>query len=1414
MGFRSKQIKRLSVVLFVGLLLVGLYSFFSKDNSQSSIFTQESLDLDPQIASEVDRSPAQVNSKKTPKAAVLPLTSKTEQVPEILANEPRLKRWEKFTSLSEIPFDESDPKKYFQRRQTLELTFFNEKFKFNRDQEEISKTGSLVWTGRHLGNQQSLATIAIKDGVIVADFNLVKRYFSIRYDPVYNNILIEFDLSKPPTTGDCTEKTKGPLPIPAPKPQEAFNSDPFWNRMQKTLLPDAQAADAAIINILVLGRTGVPSITLNAENAVNYTNQAFTRSGVNIQLNLLYSGPIAQASTDEWAGPKTAAYDDLLTQYGPDMVMFLNSACTSGTSGTCGKAAYFLPTSNSLGSGWAAILKAEYLAHEVGHMIGADHNAAVAGTSSPSYARGWTDGIPYSAGFDKNGTIMSYTYARYPYFSSPAQYGSASQNNARIMNENSSIVAGRMPLQALAPLADQTVNEYSSVSFSAPDTGYIYVFYDDDSYALSNSAISYQWYKDSNAISGATSRTLSLANVRAANNGIYKVVITQKFSPPMSAQATLTVRPAPVITLNPVSQSVAVGATVTFSGAATGAPLTYQWYKNSVTISGATLATYAITNVQTTHAGAYNFRVTNSGGSVSSNSANLTVGSAPVITTQPLALTKVVGSAASFSVVATGTALTYQWMKDGVAINGATQANYSIASVATTHNGQYSVKVSNTLGQVTSNAVQLSVGSVPVITTQPLPLTKAVGIAASFSVVASGTDLTFQWMKDGAAINGATQANYSIASVATTHNGQYSVRVSNTFGQATSNAVKLAVGSLPVITTQPLPLTKAVGSAASFSVVASGTDLTYQWLKDGVAVNGATQPTYNIASVAATHTGQYSVRVSNTFGQIFSNAVALTVGNLPSISTQPLPLIRALGGAASFSVVATGPSLTYQWLKDTTTIAGATQPTYNIANIVTTDAGLYSVKISNSYGVATSNAVKLTVGSSPAITTQPLPLGKVLGNTASFLVIATGDSPLTFQWSKDGSPIAGATKPAYDIASVAATDVGEYTVKIKNPYGDVTSNAVALTIGSLPVLTTQPLSLTKVVGGAASFSVVATGGPLTYQWLKNGINIVGATQPTYSIASAATTDAGQYTAKVSNSYGNVTSRGAQLSVGNLPVITTQPLPLTQALGSAASFSIVATGTGLTYQWLKDGNTISGAIQATYNIASLAATHAGLYSVRVSNTYGDVTSNTVALTVGNSPVITTQPLPLTKTVGSPASFSVAATGTGLTYQWLKDGNNMSGATQATYNIASVTTTHAGQYSVKVSNTYGSATSNSVTLAVGVAPTITTHPKDQEILLGNDLTLTVTSSGTPPFTYQWFKNSVKLPGATQAVETILNATESMSGSYSVVVSNSYGTATSQTALVKWRTFPAPVSGSSLPLPITDADITSSGGFNENP
>jgi hypothetical protein len=456
-------------------------------------------------------------------------------------------------------------------------------------------------------------------------------------------------------------------------------------------------------------------------------------------------------------------------------------------------------------------------------------------------------------------------------------------------------------------------------------------------------------------------------------------------------------------------------------------------------------------------------------------------------------------------------------------------------------------------------------------------------------------------------------------------------------------------GIAPTIVTPPANQTVLEGSTATFNVTAIGTaPLAYQWLKSGVAIAGATANSYTTPPTTVTDSGSlFSVTVSNAYGKVTSITATLTVTaatSPPAITAQPVSTSVCAGAAAKLSVTATGAA-SYQWSLNGAAIAGATSAAYAISSAASTQAGDYTVAVTNSKGSVMSSVATVVVGSS--ITSNPVNLTVAATQTATFSVAVTGVGPFTYQWyaagaaGAVGAAISGATSSTYTTpALTSASNGSQYYVKVTDACAAAltsTPATVTVTTGNVPpTIVTQPVSQTVAIGGTATFTVTAVGSPtLTYQWYQvpagttTGVALPGATSTSYTVPATATlqsNDQDAYYVIVSNPYGQAVSLQAKLTVGaGIQIaIANEPVTAYANTGAPASFSVKATSTApLTYQWYvappgsSTFTSISGATAATYTIPSTTLIQSGsVFYVTVSNgTTAAVTSTSAGLFVG-------------------------------------------------------------------------------------------------------------------------------------------------------------------------------------------------------
>jgi len=270
----------------------------------------------------------------------------------------------------------------------------------------------------------------------------------------------------------------------------------------------------------------------------------------------------------------------------------------------------------------------------------------------------------------------------------------------------------------------------------------------------------------------------------------------------------------PTIDSDPVDQSVLVGEDATFNVQASGTlPLFYQWYYNTNSvITNAISPSLTVTNAELSYAGGYSVLVSNAYGSVTSAVAQLTVNTpvAPSITSQPQDQLNVLpGGTAMFSVAASGSEpLSYQWYyNNSTLLTGATDSTLTIANVQMANAGNYSVIVNNVAGSATSSNAILTIDTTPVapsFVTQPASQVAVAGSTASFVAAAAGTaPISYQWSKNGNPIPGAASSTLTLTNVQSADDGSYTVTASNSVGTATSDAALLTVtASIPLVNTE------------------------------------------------------------------------------------------------------------------------------------------------------------------------------------------------------------------------------------------------------------------------------------------------------------------------------------------------------------------------------------------------------------------------------------------------------------------------------------------------------------------------------------------------------------------------------------------------------------------------------------
>src|ERR1700690_3347794 len=475
--------------------------------------------------------------------------------------------------------------------------------------------------------------------------------------------------------------------------------------------------------------------------------------------------------------------------------------------------------------------------------------------------------------------------------------------------------------------------------------------------------------------------------------------------------------------------------------------------------------------------------------------------------------------------------------------------------------------------------------------TRPASITVPLGQTATFSVSATGTGtITYQWFKNGVAINGATSSSYTTPPTVAGDTGSFfTVTVTDLAGSVTSAPGTLPV-QLPTLLAENLvpssvtpPYNSSVFLVPTFSggtAVIGSTGVGSSNITNS-AVSGGSYPTPLLTSPTT-----YTLTVTDSKGNVVSTTCLVTPG---AVSISPIsPGNQTLApGQIPFSVTATGGATnSLTWTATGGTFTG------NVWTAPTTP-GTYTITATSVDEPSLSVTTTITI-SAPIINTQPQ--SQHICTSSGLLLSVAASYATSNQWNFNGTAIPGATSSTFSVPSASSANVGNYSVTVTNGVGSVTSTVATIAVGSS--ITSNPVSSSLHPTQVAAFSVAGQGvGSLSYQWYQipsggtTGVAISGATSPNYATPPVDLSyDGSQYYATVTDSCGPLTSSDATLSVtaGNVPpTIITQPVGQTVATGGTTSFTVAASGTpALSYQWYvipagqKTGTTITGATSAT------------------------------------------------------------------------------------------------------------------------------------------------------------------------------------------------------------------------------------------
>lgn len=698
----------------------------------------------------------------------------------------------------------------------------------------------------------------------------------------------------------------------------------------------------------------------------------------------------------------------------------------------------------------------------------------------------------------------------------------------------------------------------------------------------------------------------------------------------------------------------------------------YQWRFNGTDLPGATQAHFMRPVIAADHAGDYSVVITEPGGSVTSQVANLTVTAPPPpqIATQPVSRTLGAGTNVTFTMaLAYGIPGWIQWQFNEVDLSGANGPSLSLTNLQAVNAGGYRVVVTNFSGSVTSDVATLTITSTPpAFVVQPQNRSVAGGLSANFSVLAVGSEpMAYQWLFNDAEIPGATGSFFTVSNTSPLTAGIYRVVATNLSGSVTSSPATLALvplmvwgGDLSSLTNAPATATNAVALAlgsghalalrANGSVVGWGDNVCGQINIPAGASNVVRIAAGDKHSLALRDDGSVLAWGNNYVGQVtvpssLSNVVGLAAGAMHSVVVRADGTVVAWGsnfrgetssptGLTNVVAVAAGGLQTLALKRDRTLAAwGALDyvppEATNVTAIALGFAHAVALRGDGSvvaWGSTSTNAglsvsfgcSSYSVGGNLAVKTNLIPAPP---NATNIVAIAAGRSHI-LALRADGVLLAWGD----DSAGQTSVPVGSGIIGI----GAGGQQSLALLGNPAPLLGT--FRTNRAAGESMEVLLHPVAGgmpPLAWTWNASSTNATGTNESFLLLRNVTTNDTAIYPFVVSSAHGAITGMISLTVTTQPPAFVVQPVGALVSVGSNFTASATVRGTTpMTFQWrrdginLADGGRIAGANSATLTINNVQLADAGSYSLAATNQAGfAISSNAVVQVFAESPLAT-------------------------------------------------------------------------------------------------------------------------------------------------------------------------------------------------
>ena len=780
--------------------------------------------------------------------------------------------------------------------------------------------------------------------------------------------------------------------------------------------------------------------------------------------------------------------------------------------------------------------------------------------------------------------------------------------------------------------------------------------------------------------------------------------------------------------------------------------------------------------------------------------------------------------------------ISYQWLADGTAINGATASTLTLTQEQVGKAITVQAAYTDLMGTAES-VTSLATANVVNVNDAPTGTVTIIGTAAQNELLTASNDLAdidglgtiaYQWLADGSAISGATASTLTLTQEQVGKAITVQAAYTDLLGIAESVS-SLATANVVNVNDAPTGTVTITGTATKNEILIASNNLAdidglgtiaYQWLANGTTISGATTSTLTLTQEQVSKAIAVQAAYTDLQGSAES-VTSLATANVVNFNDAPTGTVTITGTATQNELLTASNNLAdidglgtiaYQWLADGEVMSGATTETLRLTQAqvgknISVQASYIDQQgtIENVISASTSYIVNVNELPTGVVTISGIATQNQTLTAINTLADTDGLGVINYQWLADGIVIGGATHSTLTLAHAQVDKSISVTTSYIDQQG-TSESAMSLATRAVANVNDLPTGAVTITGTVAQNQTLTASntladadglGAINYQWLANGVIIDDAINSTFTLSQDQVGKAIKVQAKYTDSYGTaeVASSLPTTPVVNVNDIPTGTVNITgiarqnQTLTANHSLADIDGLGSLSYQWLADGVIIDG---ATGNSLTLTQAHVGK-AVSVQAGYIDqqgTTENVLSSATATVNNVNDAPTGMVFISGIPtqnktltASNNIAdVDGLGIiNYQWFANGVAINGATTGSLTltqaqVGNVITAQANYIDGLGAHESISSAATATIVNINDAPTgtlvITGTPAQNQTLTASNNL--ADADGLGAISYQWLANGVIIDDAINSTFTLSQDQVGKAIKVQAKYTDSYGTA----------------------------------------